>query len=73
MIGVLTNGENFARCFTRTFGPNRALVLGHLDAVREIRNQVFHFRDDVSVEQLDTLVAARVWLSRKVRTARSRL
>jgi CBS domain-containing protein len=71
IVGVLTNGENFGQCFTQTFGPNRTLVLGHLEAVREIRNQVVHFRDDVSVEQLSTLVSTRQWLLRKIKTVRS--
>lgn len=72
MLSVLTSGENFARHFSATFGQSRSIVLAHMEAVREIRNQVFHFKDDVSVDQLETLAAARVWLSRKVRAARNR-
>jgi CBS domain-containing protein len=72
LIAVLTNGENFGQRFSSTFGQNRLLVLTCLEAVRDIRNQVFHFRDDVSIEQLESLTSARAWLARKVRIARSR-
>ena len=37
-----------------------------LAPAREIRNKVFHFRDDVTADELDSLVGARRWLLRKV-------
>jgi hypothetical protein len=68
MINVLTHGPNFGEYFRRTFGQSRELVLSYLQGVPKIRNQVFHFRDDASVEQLEALLNARDWLLRKIRT-----
>jgi CBS domain-containing protein len=71
LLGVILQGENFGQCFNRTFGHNRDLVRGQLEPVRDIRNKVVHFRDDVSADELSTLVATRKWLLRKVLTVRS--
>ena len=66
LLGVLTNPEGFGRIFTRTFGRQRPLVMSVLEPVRDVRNKVFHFRDGVTVEELETLLRARAWLQRKV-------
>lgn len=65
LLSVLTNRTNFRSSFSRTFGNNRDLVCSVLDPVLGIRNKVFHFREDVTVEDLETLVSARRWLRRK--------
>ena len=70
ILRVVLNGENFGRTFKVTFGRNRGLVQSTLTPVREIRNKVFHFRDDVTAEELDVLVAARRWLLRKTLISR---
>jgi CBS domain-containing protein len=68
LLGVVLQQDNFGQCFKVTFGRNRDLVRSQLEPVREVRNKVFHFRDDVSAEELNSLVAARKWLLRKVLT-----
>jgi CBS domain-containing protein len=66
LMSVLLNEGNFGKLFRHAFGPRRDLVNTTLEPVREIRNKVFHFRDDVSAEELETLVAAVGWLRRKI-------
>jgi hypothetical protein len=39
--------------------------------VLEIRNKVFHFRGEVSVEELEALAAAHKWLLRRIAIARA--
>jgi CBS domain-containing protein len=72
LLQLVVSEQNFGQCFRRTFGNNRDLVLTYLDPVREVRNKVFHFRDDVTAEEMDALVIARRWLLRKVQTAASK-
>jgi CBS domain-containing protein len=71
LIGVLLQGENFAQYFRLTFGHNRDLVRGRLESARVIRNKVFHFIGDVSVEEMQSLLVTWRWLERKVVTARA--
>jgi CBS domain-containing protein len=72
LLSVLLNGPNFGQCFSLTFGTNRDLVKSQLEPTREIRNKVFHFRDDVTAEELNTLIAARKWLLRKVQIVQAK-
>jgi hypothetical protein len=65
-VGVLMNPQNFGSYFYAGFGRNRDLVASTLEPVRVIRNKVFHFRDDVSAEELETLVDTGRWLRRKI-------
>ena len=69
LLTVLTNGENYGRTFRRSFGGQRTLAQAQLIPVRDIRNKILHFRDDVSVDEINQLVATRVWLARKVAVA----
>jgi predicted transcriptional regulator len=66
LLSVLLNAENFGRFFRLRFGSNRNLVQNTLDPVREIRNKVFHFRDEPSSDELEHLVAVLAWLRRRV-------
>ncbi len=68
LLSVVLHGENLGQFFQNTFGHNRDLVRNQLEPVREIRNKVFHFRDEVSADELELLVGARKWLIRKVLT-----
>jgi CBS domain-containing protein len=54
--------------FEGVLGRSRELVSGKLDRVRDIRNSVFHFREDVSVSDHQTLAATRQWLLDKTRS-----
>lgn len=66
LMSVLLNEASYGKLFRHAFGSRRDLVSATLEPVREIRNKVFHFRDDVSAEELETLVAAVGWLRRKI-------
>ncbi|WP_442940059.1 hypothetical protein [Nocardioides sp. B-3] len=66
LMSVLLNEASYGDLFRHAFGSRRDLVTATLEPVREIRNKVFHFRDDVSVGELETLVAAVGWLRRKI-------
>lgn len=71
LIHVVTQDDNFGQSFRHRFGRSRDLVISRLEPIREIRNKVFHFRDEVAAEELDLLVEARRWLLRKVLAAQA--
>lgn len=58
--------------FEGVLGRNRELVASKLEQVRKIRNDIFHFRDSVSVVDHQTLAAARNWLFDKALALRAR-
>jgi hypothetical protein len=66
LLSVLLHGPSFGKLFRLHFGKNRDTARNTLQPVREIRNKVFHFRDDASSEELQQLVEAATWLRRKV-------
>jgi CBS domain-containing protein len=66
LLSVLLHGPSFGRFFRLRFGPNRDLVRATMEPVREIRNKVFHFRDEVSAEELQNLTDVATWLRRKI-------
>ncbi|MEH0841887.1 CBS domain-containing protein [Micromonospora sp. CPCC 205711] len=66
LLTVLLNGNSFGRFFRLRFGNNRQLVSTTLAPVREIRNKVFHFRGDLSEQEIQCLHDVSVWLRRKV-------
>jgi len=59
--------------FEGVLGRNRELVLSKLSGIQRIRNAVFHFRDDVSVVDHQTLAATRDWLLSKSRRMQTSL
>ncbi|WP_338597132.1 CBS domain-containing protein [Saccharopolyspora sp. SCSIO 74807] len=65
LFSVLLHGPNFGRFFRLAFGANRELVRTTLVPVQEIRNKVFHFRDEISAEELQQLSDVARWLRRK--------
>jgi hypothetical protein len=66
LLLVLLHGPSFGTFFRLRFGSNRDLVRATLEPVRAIRNKVFHFRDDASAEELQTLADVATWLRRKI-------
>lgn len=66
LLSILLNGTNFGRHFQMQFGKNRDLVRVTLEPVREIRNKVFHFRDEISSEEFSNLIGALGWVRRRV-------
>jgi hypothetical protein len=53
--------------FEGILGRNRELVMSKLETIRKIRNDVFHFKSDVSVLDHENLSVARDWLLDKAR------
>jgi hypothetical protein len=72
LLGVVINPSNFVGCFRGTFGASREMIVSKLQPVCKIRNKVFHFRDDASVEELEVLADTRRWLLRKILTLQGR-
>jgi CBS domain-containing protein len=65
LMSVLLNDRNYGSLFKQAFG-RREFVSATLEPVREIRNKVFHFRDDVTADELQDLISAVGWLRRRI-------
>lgn len=70
LLRVVKYGPNYGLHFKKTFGSSSNYVSSTVDPVLEIRNKVFHFRGEVSVEELEALAAAHKWLHKRVIIAR---
>jgi CBS domain len=66
LLSVLLKQESFGRVFQSSFGASRELVRATLEPVVEIRNKEFHFRDEISSDEVRDLVSVATWLRRKV-------
>ena len=55
--------------FEELLGHNRDLVSAKLERLREIRNEVFHFRSDISLLAHQHLATSRDWLLGKLKRA----
>ena len=66
LFSVLFNGENYGRFFSEAFGGSKDLAYSTLEPVREIRNKVFHFRDEVTVHELEMLKNALTYVERRM-------
>lgn len=55
--------------FEVLLGHNRDLVSAKLERLREIRNEVFHFRSDISLLDHQHLATSRDWLLGKLKRA----
>jgi len=64
LLGYRENWPHFEQVFGR-----REVVLARMEQVRDIRNDVFHFRDAFTFEKLQTLAAMRDWAWDKVNRA----
>jgi CBS domain-containing protein len=65
---LITSRENWP-LFDGVLGRNRERVATRLETVRELRNRVFHFRNDISVLDHSTLATTRDWLLERSRRA----
>ncbi len=68
---LLDFGETWAQ-FEPFFGTARKRVGGKLKQVREIRNDVFHFRREITAADQKTLTEHRGWLLTMVQRAQAR-
>lgn len=65
---IISNGDNWEQ-FSRVFGGNRALTAGKLKQIGSIRNDLFHFKREITVEDHEALAGHRDWLLGKVKQA----
>jgi predicted transcriptional regulator len=59
--------------FQHVLGKDRTRTVAKLDQLRRLRNTVFHFRRELSVEDHENLAGGRDWLLMKARVAEARL
>ncbi len=62
-VGLTRDGRVWDR-FEGTLGSNREICRMKLEDARELRNQVFHFKREISTEEHQRLAAVRDWLFR---------
>jgi CBS domain-containing protein len=65
-ISIIVDGRNFAR-FHAAFGRHVDAIALQLRPLSDLRNTLFHFKRDLSVEELQTLVETRNWVLRRCR------
>ena len=70
-VGLLRDGRNWDH-FQPVFGGTRERLRGRLEPVRDLRNEIFHFRREMSTEDHERLTTCRDWLLRCVRKVRAR-
>jgi CBS domain-containing protein len=58
--------------FQNLMGGNRVRTRAKLEQLRDIRNLVFHFKREITVEEYETLAAGRQWMLIKARAAEAR-
>ncbi len=68
-IMIIVSHSNWP-LFQGVLGANRELFKIKLQQIREIRNKVFHFREDISVLEYATLAWTRDWLFGKMEVSR---
>jgi predicted transcriptional regulator len=66
-VALVRDGRNWDACFAKAFGGTRERVRARLEPVRNLRNDVFHFRRELSAEDHEGLASCRGWLLRCVR------
>lgn len=71
-VGLIGDGRNW-NFFEPTFKGDRARTRAKLEQVRDLRNDVFHFRREITVDDYETLCSLREWMLRKSTAAEARL
>ncbi len=71
-IQIISHGRRWPH-FEPIFGGNRVRTRAKLEQLRDMRNVIFHFRREITVDEYQTLASNRNWMLLKVRTAEARL
>jgi predicted transcriptional regulator len=71
-IQIVGDGRRWSH-FETFFAGNRARTRAKLEQFRDLRNVIFHFRREITVEEHQNLVAHRDWMLRNARAAEERL
>jgi len=58
--------------FSEAFGPNQDVVIAKLASISGLRNDVFHFRRELTEEEYQILQECREWLLTRIRRAEAR-
>ncbi|MCA9671390.1 MAG: CBS domain-containing protein [Myxococcales bacterium] len=70
-VALLRDGRNWPH-FESNFGGTRERTRGKLEPIRDLRNDVFHFRRELSIGDHKALTTCRDWLLRCVRKVHAR-
>jgi len=68
---LISHGENWTDV-EPVFGGTRTRTSGKLKEVGGIRNDLFHFKREITVEDHQTLAVYRNWLLNKIKQAEAR-
>lgn len=68
---IIGHGDNWPK-FEPFFGSNRTRTVSKLKEIGELRNDVFHFKREISLEETEALNEHRNWLLMKARQADAR-
>jgi predicted transcriptional regulator len=67
-VQIIGDGRNWDH-FQRIMGGNRNRTRTRLEQLRDLRNVIFHFKRELTVEEYETLAAGRSWMLIKARSA----
>ena len=65
-VQIIGDGRNWLQ-FETAFGSTRERTRGKLERIRDLRNDLFHFKREVSVQDHEELANYRDWLLRRIR------
>lgn len=64
-VMILRHKDTWGK-FSAAFGIDRRVVCAKLDPLPKLRNDVFHFRRNITIQEYDTLRRARDWLLKRI-------
>ena len=68
---LIANGDNFPQ-FEAIFGGGRVRTSAKLKEIGHIRNDLFHFRREITIQDHQTLTGHRDWLLNKIKQTEAR-
>ncbi len=71
-IMLIIHGENW-EYFQPIFRGTRERLRARLEPIRELRNEIFHFRREISNQEIQDLLECREWLLTKARATDAQL
>jgi CBS domain-containing protein len=71
-VQIVGDGRSWSH-FKSFFGGDRVRTRAKLEQLRDLRNVIFHFRRDITVEEYQNLAAHRNWMLRNARAAEARI
>jgi CBS domain-containing protein len=70
-VQIIGDGRNWPK-FETTFGGTRQSTRSKLERVRDLRNDLYHFKKSMTSDEYDELVGLREWLLLRVRLHQAR-